>query len=441
MMIDSRLPSVDAPTTTTAVVDEATVGLSPAYWAHVPMTIRQVQQLQGGWNVLHLPKPGGEYTNDSPKQQENDDNGRDNRASSTLALSKCSLVGLLVAVEPKGDGNVAYVLDDGTGLIDVVYWGSDDADDDDGLPSLGNDKDDEPRLTVGTTVQVWGRIVAAAMQGKDVALREIHASLLLPKTTTDELQHWQRCVQIINDGSLTTSAEITQRLGHEIGQQIANRESLPSADSDGAWRVYGMHCQCTNNDLPYKDTLLYCHCVATREPMDPELRFRDALLSALLKREQEQSGPTGNEPLRFQFHNLSHLGLLVDNGQPPSTDLLRRTVGALRQDGIVHLLDEASDTYVLISKDRVLIPYMDLMLSNDIERVVQRMQLQREPPEFLEKVPKARLQYVRRKFKQAKQISAAQQGLESANQAQNESLADTGFNINAKEFVPGRGFG
>ena len=84
---------------------------------------------------------------------------------------------------------------------------------------------------------------------------------------------------------------------------------------------------------------------------------------------------------------------------------------------------------------------MDLMLSNDIERGVQRMQLQREPPEFLEKVPKARLQYVRRKFKQAKQISAAQQGLEPANQAQNESLADTGFNIMAKEFVPGRGFG
>ena len=85
-------------------LDQCLVGLSPAYWAHVPLSIRQVHDLQllQGINVLVQKRALSAETR-------------------LLPLSKCELLGIIVAVESRGD-SVLYVLDDGTGLIDCLYW-------------------------------------------------------------------------------------------------------------------------------------------------------------------------------------------------------------------------------------------------------------------------------------------------------------------------------
>jgi hypothetical protein len=49
-------------------------------------------------------------------------------------------------------------------------------------------------------------------------------------------------------------------------------------------QYYGRNCKC---ELIYKDSLLYCHCLATKEPLDPKFIFRDALLSKLVEMEKE----------------------------------------------------------------------------------------------------------------------------------------------------------
>ena len=134
--------------------------------------------------------------------------------------------------------------------------------------------------------------------------------------------------------------------------------------------------------------------------MDPDLAYRDALLRELMDLERMQSD---TEPLRFQFptvRDMVSLHEFVDTKTPALRQgLILGTFRALRKDGIFYLLDTHSDTYLFISKDRVLEPYIDTITSNDIERGVERAQLRREPPPFLQQVPKRRVQYVRRNFK------------------------------------------
>lgn len=383
-------------------LEESIVGLAPAYWAHVPLTIRDVHELKlwKGINCLLRPNATG-----SP---------------SVLPLSKCALVGLVVAVEPRGlNGGVVYVIDDGTGMIDCLHW----PDDNEalGLPSL-TDAPQSNLLTVGTLVRIYGRIEVLAVsaqstrrQGQQLhqhpfvdCIREIHASSVCNAREADgrpsigtedvECQHWKRCVDIPT--KLLTSQDIIEKLGPDIAQQIARRESLPSADdSDGAWRVFGSRCTC---NLAYKQHLLYCHCQATRESFDPDFQYRDALLNELINLEEKQSE---KEPLRFQYKavkTMSSLRELVMAMAPLASaeqTLVLGTFRALRKDGIFYLIDKESDTYLLISKRRVLEPYMETITSDDIERGPQRLQLRREPPPFLQQVPKTRLRYVRRCFK------------------------------------------
>lgn len=418
--------------------DESNVGLSPAYWSHVPLTIRQVHELSLLNGIhCHIRTPTATTCNASSSSA----------SVSVLPLSKCELVGIIVAVEQRGlDAGVVYVIDDGTGVIDCLHW----QDDGDamGLPplllttplasnnnitgSLGG------LLSVGTLVRVLGRIECAAVSTAPIrdggrhatgpsghtlttrsCLREIHASLVVDANDADgrptlggedlESQHWKRCAQALDPAKLHSPDEVIHLLGPDIAQQISERASLPAVDdSDGAWRVFGSRCTC---NLVYKDFLLYCHCQATVEPLDPDFVYRDALLKALLDAEhalvqQGQSQTTHPAPLRFQFRAVMEDANLISVAQtvfPSSSSsrqaLILATFRALRKDGILYLLDQASDTYLLVSKDRVLKPYIETITSNDIERGAERVRMRREPPAFLDRVPKQRLQYIRRNLK------------------------------------------
>jgi len=392
-------------------IDETVVGLSPAFWSHVPLTIRQVHELRLVKGINCIVRKNNE-TGDTD----------------VLPLSKCELVGVVVAVEPRGrlDAGAIYVIDDGTGLIDCLHWPDND---DDGLPSLTQKEPERNVLSVGTFARIFGRIECVAMgtatNGTAITnndntqfplpscIREIHATVVLDILKTEhegciggedfESRYWKRCIKGISPEALLPPDAIIDHLGNDIAQQIADRTSLPAVDdTDGAWRVFGSLCPC---NLTYKQHLLYCHCQATKEHLDPELQFRDCLLKELIELEQKQSD---KEPLRFQFRtvkgisSLNDLSRSITSSSALQQSLVQSTFRALRKDGIFYLLDAESDTYLLISKERVLEPYIETITSDDIERGVQRAKLRRERPSFLQQVPKQRLQYVKRNFQRTR---------------------------------------
>jgi hypothetical protein len=422
--------------------EEHTLGLSPAYWSHVPLTVRQVHELKLYQGIHCLLQ--------KQTQQRDDSVASTSSSLRILPLSKCCLVGLIVAVEQRGLHSVVYVLDDGTGLIDCLYWQDEDTF---GLPSLTEIDTQAPVLTVGTRATVYGRIqcVAVGVRGgrpqnhtggdhgkldsstdsgvnskQPLAvpcLREIHATLVLDANESMpppslggpediEGQHWRKAVAATSTLH-PTAPEMIHLLGPEIAPQIAERTMLPAVDdSDGAWRVFGSLCRCR---LAYKERLLYCHCQATAEVLDPKFQYRDTLLENLLERERSQAD---GEPLRFQFPTIQGDAVLdavaarvtaaAPAAAPNNQRLVMNTFRALRKDGVFFLLDEASDTYLFVTRDRVLMPYVETITSDDIERGADRAKIRRQPPAFIQKVPKQRLQYVRRTFKQLKRTS--QQG-------------------------------
>ena len=147
-------------------------------------------------------------------------------------------------------------------------------------------------------------------------IREVRASIMqpiLPMTMENanatryahaEQEHWKdvmRCHEELyqstqtdntninhdsnNNNKYLDASHILNLLGPHIQAQISDLSNLPAADDHaGAWQLFGAHCQCRQS---YKETLMYCHCIATKEALDPNLIFRDAVLNQLLQLEQD----------------------------------------------------------------------------------------------------------------------------------------------------------
>jgi hypothetical protein len=201
-----------------------------------------------------------------------------------------------------------------------------------------------------------------------------------------------------------------------------------------------------------KRELLYCHCIATAEPMDPNYVYRDKLLWELLSMEhhnshiqqinandqdnyfveegelqlpRRESNRDRYYPLRFSYQSLledkelnriakeviSSLNLDPTSDtvsaartafttksymatQQQVNQLVRNTVRALRQDGILYLVDPTKDIYMLMSKWNVLGPYIQQSLQ--CRDHFERTKFHSQRPDFLQHVPSARLQLVKR---------------------------------------------
>jgi hypothetical protein len=400
-------------------VDHLTVGLSPAYWAHVPLLIYELHNLRlvQGVSCLVQQIDGQEKL---------------------IPISRCKLTGTIVSVE-RTSAAVVYVIDDGTGLVDCLFWIEGDAY---MLPSLlfeGNTTG-EGVLQVGEIVRVLGRIECVAVRANGIgvastsawvgsdAIRELHASIVepltslsstrsMPQTLDAESQHWISCARVSpstttssSNSLLNNAADVLALLGPEIAAQVSNRINIVAASGDdytGAWRVFGMECRC---ESVYKDALLYCHCQATPELLDPEFRYRDALLLTLLDMESglaKSGSPDIPEHLRFQYRTVAHHSRLhqiaseeVTNSKSGGTigntkRLVVNTFRALRQDGILYLIDEQSDTYLFVSRSKVLEPYVQTKLLTCPETAVAAKS---SKPPYLCKVPKARLQFIRKEL-------------------------------------------
>lgn len=382
------------------------VGLTPSFWAHVPLSISQIHNLQlvDGVNCR------------TAKCKEDTVDLQTACAFTYLPISKCRIVGTIVAVDRRGNGSVIYVIDDGTGTIDCIFWIEPDIY---SVPSLTSDSSDDGVFEVGEVVRAFARVECVAVEHSSSsivatchrtreAVRELHATLVMRLSTSratpfsldTECKHWVELGDSSSINSLPLHANaVLDTLGTDLSSQVARREHFPSAeDTEGAWRLFGVHCKCK---LRYKDALLYCHCTATLEPMDPNFQFRDTLLAHLLEKEAEQDS---TEPMRFQYKTLSADFRILDAAAKETTNLangdarriLLLTFKALRKDGIINLLDFASDTYVLLSRARVLEPYMETILSSNAEKALERAHLKKYKPDYLSDVPKSRLQYVRR---------------------------------------------
>jgi hypothetical protein len=398
-------------------VEHLTVGLSPTYWAHVPLLIYELHNLRLVQGVSCL-------------VQELDGQEK------LIPISRCKLTGTIVSAE-RTSASVIYVIDDGTGLVDCLFWLERDVYT---LPSLlfEDNTTSEGILRVGEIVRVLGRIecVAVRANGSGVArtsawvgsdaIREIHASVVepltslsstksMPQTLDAESQHWISCARVsqsttTSSALLTNAADVLALLGPEINAQVSNRSSIVAASGDdysGAWRVFGIDCQC---ESAHKDALLYCHCQATPELLDPEYRYRDALLLTLLDMESglaRSGSPDTPAHLRFQYRTVTQHSRLLQIASEEVTKskagdpignakrLVVNTFRALRQDGILYLIDEQSDTYLLVSRSKVLEPYIQTIQSTCPATAVAH---QSNKPAYLSKVPKARLQFIRKEL-------------------------------------------
>jgi hypothetical protein len=401
-------------------------GLSPSYWAHVPLLICDILRLKvttldpsggGGGGLYGLVLPAESDTSEPL----------------WFPLTRCRLVATIVYKEVAFN-SIRYVLDDGTGLLDCIMWTSG-SDNDNLLSYILEDEDNvhdddyyrTDSCSVGDVVWVLGRVQPILINPPSAdsswsssslnspsslqfttAIFEIHCSRMdritesrsKPQSLNKEYHHWADCC--LRNQRLKGVRDTLSWLGPQMSTQVAQKEDLPSSnetDADGSWRVFGNQCRCT---LSYMNALLYCHCKASPVEWDSDWRYRDTLLCKLLELESlSHSATTLESPYRFLYTTLAEDPDLVQVAREVTgshaSQLIRHTFRALRKDGILYLVDSESDTYLLISRSRVLEPYireLQSLIESSI-RVIKPQFTSSEKPEHLVNVPKERLSYLK----------------------------------------------
>jgi len=386
-------------------------GISPQYWSYVPMSVMDVLnlKLKDGINWM-IPS------------QKSSDGGEEFLSP----VSRCLLVGCIVYAAQRRDGSMVYILDDGTGIIDCVQWLNDTQQDIYNLPSLSDNYDDKGKhFSVGNVVRIFGKIECLALMSKiktketndngnhnhndDYTIREIHTSTIerVENDTASEAHHWIQSSCHLGRVNVNSCLE---SLGPQIQLQINNKVNLPAADDiySCSWRVFGMNCCC---NLTYMEDLLYCHCQSKAEPLDPSYLFRDAVLTYLqsmqhrtVKRLQfkykqiknnDNLQTIASREIFVEKHDREKKNTLIDK-------LFLKTFSALRNDGIIHLLNSNTDEYLLITRDKVLEPYIRSQIKNPnmrSSRTKTFVSYKNSPP-YISRVHNERLLYIKRLIQQ-----------------------------------------
>jgi len=200
----------------------------------------------------------------------------------------------------------------------------------------------------------------------------------------------------------------------------------------GARQLFGYSCPCNAaNGVSYKYHLLYCHCTATVVDVDSNLTFRDALLVTLIDMETQyknsqqrnltstfsevesiQSTHHQDIILKFSYKDICNNHSLLKTAKQviecsssiaksdPSV-LIRRTFFALREDGIVYLMNTKLDEYILLSLESVLFPYIEMTSkpSSPSDNILERIHLQKKRPNYLVKVSSERLHVAKNMYR------------------------------------------
>jgi hypothetical protein len=370
-------------------------GISPQYWSHVPMMVMDVHnlQLRDGINCLVC----SNATEQQNQLMANDD------YQNLAPVSKCRLVGTIVYADRRRDGSMVYVLDDGTGMIDCVQWSTVDSQDIYYLPCLDSGENERHKsFVVGDFVRVFGKIDCLAsigdkkINGQHQIIREIQASIIeTVKDVASEARHWQQCMA----KTPKSIQSWLDQLGPEIQSQVDQRVNLPAADDTlGLWRVFGPSCRC---EVDYKDVLLYCHCQATPISLDTSLRFRDALLHHLVEAQKNN-----RKMLVFKYKVIKADRILQEiasrdvegkGSKAIAVDrLFLETFRALRKDGILYLINSDTDEYLLISREKVLEPFVRAQMKRKDVRTARNFLSMDGAPPYISRIHTERLQLIKR---------------------------------------------
>lgn len=382
-----------------------------------------------------------------------------------LPVSKCEIVGIVRYCQVKSNGSVSLIIDDGSGMIDAIFWSD--------MHTLN---ENEP-FTIGEAIRIRGNINVLSLHAKQIihldgkiyegreGVREVYISSFQQVfDANEEISHWAMCLLFrkrlqnsidgkngFNCSKLSETAtcitnpmlivpvlnglETYHLLPAVVKDQLSLDESNLNIYECRDWFVvkyYGRGCKC--NHL-YKDKLLYCHCLASKDDNDPDFMFRDAVLNTLLHLENilklDESSSSVNKYgtvaseiinksmnvpscLKFEFsHLLRNQSLqlvankVLETSKISNTSIHRlfsSTFRCLRKDGVVYLQDQNNDTYLLLSADSVLIPTVKNQLISEeqldfelgMSSLATNSQSFSKLPNYMESLPYKKLQLIRR---------------------------------------------
>ena len=257
-------------------------------------------------------------------------------------------------------------------------------------------------------------------------VREVHATsvCLIGKGETrdanqwnGEIVHWLKCMEFsrkCNSMNVTNCIRngkgVLPLLGKTIASSILGNKSISDfSNLDQAGSSNILNRKCCQTPYRFRSAFFYCHCEATLEALDPNLQYRDALLNRLLDMEGQLQRCTDSlytsatedcmdlygapsdstlPPLLFNFESLykdkeltavaSEIVASTNLPEANAQRLVRKTFAGLTNDGILSLFDPKDDLYLLITRTRVIEPF--LKRCNGIPQ-----------PFFIRSVPKKRI--------------------------------------------------
>jgi hypothetical protein len=315
------------------------------------------------------------------------------------------------------------------------------------------------RFAVGDSLEVMGKIkVITAGKGNNdqcmlsdhsevplevrfECVREIHATSVclideghtrMADQWNGEIVHWLKCIRFSQKCSLTNGNRI--RNGKNIlpllGDNICTSIESASCDFGGNNNNNVLDRECCQTPRRFRSAFFCCHCEATWETLDPSFCFRDALLNRLLdieaqlQRTSDSCFPSATDdcidllgvppdtilpPLLFTFESLfkdkalsSIASDIVASTKLPEVNaqrLTRKVFAAITKEGILSLFDPEEDIYVLVSRSRVIEPFLRRSMRADEIGLGLYPQIV-PPPFFMNNVPKKRIAAIKNWIKE-----------------------------------------
>jgi len=266
-------------------------------------------------------------------------------------------------------------------------------------------------------------------------VREVHATSVcligegqtrMANQGNGEIVHWLKCMEFsqqcnaidaTKNNCIRSGKNVLPLLGETISSSVLGNGSSDFSNLDKAiGNTNVLHRKCCQTPRRFRTSFFYCHCEATLEALDPSLQFRDALLNRLLdmearlQRSSDSLYPSATEdcmdifgvpsdsmppPLLFNFESIyndeeltSIASEIVASTTLPEANaqrLVRKTFAAMTNDGILSLYDPGKDLYLLVSRTRVIEPF--LRRSKGMDTVGPQI----PQPFFIRSVPKKRI--------------------------------------------------
>lgn len=306
-------------------------------------------------------------------------------------------------------------------------------------------------LTAGSTSSETCKLSnssAIPLEVRHGCVREVHANSVcligegqtrMANQWNGEVCHWLKCMNFSrtltsqckancdSENFVRSGKDVLPLLGETITSSILGGGGI--SDYSNFDKTKGnsnvLQRKCCQTPYRFRKALFYCHCEATLEALDPNFRFRDTVLNRLLDMEDQLQRSSGSchasatvdcmdlfgaqsdlpPPLLFTFEaihrdeELSSVAkeVVASTSLPDANAqrLLRKTFAAMTNNGILSLYDPKKDLYLLVSRARVLEPFLRKSMGKNNGGGFKGVGSHVPPPFFIRSVPKRRIAEVR----------------------------------------------